>query len=165
MLFAPIRWGPGPTRACSISKYNLGTVLLSIILWYPSSLNCVLIYLPGSNNIADSNGYNKQLIIRLDNAIRLNKHHKTDESKDNKKWVTFTYTGNYIRTITKLFKHTKVQIAFKIGNTIDNLLKETRNINTFEQAGIYKLNCMDCQKVYIGHTITQNYVQGTYQKH
>jgi hypothetical protein len=103
-------------------------------------------------NIAESNGYNKQQIIRLDNTIRLNKQHKTEESKDNKRWVMFTYTGNYIRTITKLLKHTKVQIAFKTGNTTGNLLKETCNINTFEQAGIYRLKYMDCQKVYIGQT-------------
>jgi hypothetical protein len=59
---------------------------------------------------------------------------------------------DYIRTVTKLFKHTKVQIAFKTGNTIGNLLKETRNINKFEKAGIYRLKCIDCQKVYIGQT-------------
>jgi hypothetical protein len=59
-------------------------------------------------NIAESNGYNKQQIIRLDNAIRQNKHKKTDDSKDNKEWATFTYAGNYIRTITKLFQHTEV---------------------------------------------------------
>jgi hypothetical protein len=88
-------------------------------------------------NIAESNGHNKQKIIKLDNAISLNKRHKSEESKNNKKWVTFAYTGNYIRTITKLFKHTKVQIAFKTGNTIGNLLKETRNFNKFEHAGIY----------------------------
>jgi hypothetical protein len=46
-------------------------------------------------NIVESNGYNKQQIIKLDNAIRLNKHHRTDESNDNKKWIMFTYTGNY----------------------------------------------------------------------
>jgi hypothetical protein len=103
-------------------------------------------------NIAESNGYNRKQIIRLDNAIRINEHQKTAESKDQKKWVTFTYTGNYIRTITKLFKHTKVQIAFKTRNTIGNLLKEMRNINKLEQAGIYRLKCMDCQKVYIGQT-------------
>jgi hypothetical protein len=32
MLFAPVRWGPVPTAECSICTYNLGTVLLSVIL-------------------------------------------------------------------------------------------------------------------------------------
>jgi hypothetical protein len=51
-----------------------------------------------------------------------------------------------------LLKHAKVQEAFKTENTIGNLLKETRNINKFEQAVIYRLKCMDCRKVYIGQT-------------
>jgi hypothetical protein len=103
-------------------------------------------------NIAEDNGYNRKEIIRLDNKMRINPHKRDTESKDQKKWVTFTYTGYYIRTITKLFKHTEVQIAFKTRNTIGNLLKETHDLNTFEQAGIYRLKCMDCQKVYIGQT-------------
>jgi hypothetical protein len=103
-------------------------------------------------NIAESNGYNRKQITRLDNTIRINRQQKDTESKEQKKWVTFTYTGNYIRTITKLFKHKKVQIAFKTRNTISNLLKKTPNLNTFEQAGIYRLKYMDCQKVYIGQT-------------
>jgi hypothetical protein len=42
--------------------------------------------------------------------------------KERKKWVTFTYLGNYNCAIRKLFKHLNIKITFKTTNTIGNVL-------------------------------------------
>jgi hypothetical protein len=39
------------------------------------------------------------------------------------KWVTVTYNGKETRKITKPFPDTKLKIAFRTRNTIQNILK------------------------------------------
>jgi hypothetical protein len=73
-------------------------------------------------NIAKNNGYNRQQIIKIDNTIKQSKHKNNSDPKQ--KWVSFTFSGNYVRTITKLFKNTNINIAFKTNNTIGNVLKK-----------------------------------------
>jgi hypothetical protein len=68
------------------------------------------------------------------------------------KWVTFTYTGNYIRKITKLFKDTNLKIAFKTTSTLGKLLNEKQEIDSYERSRIYKITCQSCHKVYISQT-------------
>jgi hypothetical protein len=68
------------------------------------------------------------------------------------KWISFTFTGNYVRTITKLLKNTNIKVAFKTNKTIGNILKDRTTNNTYEQAGIYKLTCAECKQAYIGQT-------------
>jgi hypothetical protein len=48
-------------------------------------------------NIAENNGYNRQQIARLENSVKQQKNQDNNEEKQ--KWITFTYSGNYIRTI------------------------------------------------------------------
>jgi hypothetical protein len=59
--------------------------------------------------------------------------------------VTFTYSGNYIHTITKLFKNTDINIAFKTTHTIGPT-------NKYDHTRIYKLTCAECHKSYKGQT-------------
>jgi hypothetical protein len=57
-------------------------------------------------------------------------------------------------TITNLFKHTDIKIAFKTSNTIQQRTK-TRNHDTthdLSKSGIYKMTCKTCNKAYIGQT-------------
>jgi hypothetical protein len=61
-------------------------------------------------NIAENNGYNRQQIEKLDNSVKQQKNQHNNEEKQ--KWITFTYSRNYIRTITKLFKHTQIKKSF-----------------------------------------------------
>jgi predicted DNA binding CopG/RHH family protein len=56
-----------------------------------------------------------------------NKHNKQQNWKDNpnptnKKCAKFTYIGKDTRVITKLFKHTNIQIAFTTKNNLGKLL-------------------------------------------
>jgi transposase-like protein len=52
-----------------------------------------------------------------------------------------------------MFKHTDLKIAFRMNNTIENLLKQRDLIpNEFSSSGVYKLTCPDCHKAYVGQT-------------
>ena len=64
--------------------------------------------------------------------------------------------GPQTKYITKLFKHTNVNIAFKTNNTLGHILTHNTHTNTkntsdkFHESGIYQLTCKDCNKKYIG---------------
>jgi ferritin-like metal-binding protein YciE len=75
-----------------------------------------------------------------------------EKNDGQEKWVTFTYTGSYIRKITTIFKDTDVKVAFKTNTIITKLLNSTQIISTYEQSGIYEMTCQSCQKSYIGQT-------------
>jgi hypothetical protein len=94
-------------------------------------------------NIAENNG-NRQQILRIYHSIERKNHSNNDNVQQ--KWVPFTFAGNYIRTITKIFKNTNIKIAFKINNTIGNILKDRITNSTYEQTGIYKLICAECKQ-------------------
>jgi hypothetical protein len=74
------------------------------------------------------------------------------DSPNNGKMITFTYTGNYIRKITKLFKDTSIKIALKTNYTTGKLVNEELETHPYEQSGRYKTTCQSCHKVYIGQT-------------
>jgi hypothetical protein len=77
------------------------------------------------------------------------------DTKQEKKWVTFTYIGKETRHIAKLFKNTKVKTAFRTNNTIKRILKPKPQIelgNKYNSPGVYKLKCNDCHLQYIGQT-------------
>jgi hypothetical protein len=103
-------------------------------------------------NIALNNGYRKEDIIQIYNKLKQKVNNPSNKDNKEQKWITYTYTGSYIRKITKLFKNTNVKIAFKTHHTIGKSIHEKRNINTRAQSGIYKLTCQTCHQVYIGQT-------------
>jgi len=66
--------------------------------------------------------------------------------------------------ITNAFKHSDLKIAFRTNNTIENLLKQRDSIpDKFSSSGVYKLNCADCHKAYVGQTEIQFYTR--YKEH
>jgi hypothetical protein len=84
-------------------------------------------------NIALNNGYRKEDIIHIHNKPEQRQNKPENNAKKEQKWVTFTYTGNYIRKITKLFKDTNLKIAFKTTSTTGKLLNEKQETNSYEQ--------------------------------
>jgi hypothetical protein len=64
-------------------------------------------------NIAVNNAYMKEDILRLYNKLKQRENNPEKEAEKEQKLVTFTYTGNYIRKLTKLLKNTDIKIAFK----------------------------------------------------
>jgi hypothetical protein len=71
-----------------------------------------------------------------------------------KKWGLFTYTAPETRFVTKIFRHTTVNIAFHTRNTIQQHLSNAppTHPQTYDSSGIYQLTCPDCSKRYIGQT-------------
>jgi hypothetical protein len=70
--------------------------------------------------------------------------------REQQKRITFIYTGNYMRKVSKLFKDTNLNVAFKTASTVNNFLTNKKQI--YEQTGIYKITCRSCYKIYIGQT-------------
>jgi hypothetical protein len=71
---------------------------------------------------------------------------------ENKKLGIFTYFGNEVCSITKIFNRLNVKTAFQTKNTIGKLLKPTVETNKYENSGIYKFKCLTCHSLYIGQT-------------
>lgn len=116
--------------------------------------------------IARNNGYNDNLVYRLikknKNIINKQKNPPTtlqpikEITKDNNQFTTFNFTSNKIYKITKELQKNNINIAFKTNNNlkhkIPNKLNNYNNNDQYENCGVYKLSCQDCNKVYIGQT-------------
>jgi hypothetical protein len=130
--------------------------LLNRVNKYPLSEQNKQTELKIIKQIAHENGYSNS-ILRQKQRTTLNITENTDNTttKNNKKWSTFTYTGKETRYITKLFKDTGINIAFKTNNTLSRFTKTKPPIkhnNKYNSPGIYKLKCKDCPPQYIGKT-------------
>jgi hypothetical protein len=104
-------------------------------------------------NIDVNNGYRKEDIIHIYNKLKYQKKNPNNNTEiEQQKWITFTYTGNYTCSITKLFKDTSLNVAFKTTSTLNIFLTNKQKTNIYKQSGIYKKTCQSCYKVYIGQT-------------
>jgi hypothetical protein len=63
--------------------------------------------------------------------------------------ATFTYWGKETKKITNPFKDTKIKVAFRTKNTIQNVIKPHLQIDKYEKSGVYQIKCMDCPLKYI----------------
>ncbi|PNF21350.1 hypothetical protein B7P43_G18081 [Cryptotermes secundus] len=111
------------------------------------------------NNILINNKYNTDIITKLTTnnrkqniAKQQNITEDSEEQKTKTKWATFTYIGKETRNITKLFRDTKLKIAFRTKNNLQHILKSRPEINKYNNSGIYSMKCLDCPKEYIGQT-------------
>ena len=105
--------------------------------------------------MAEKNGYPRHTINNLKKKPTSRKVQKEKQEENeitqNKKWITFTYYSPQIRRIINLFKNTNIQIAFRTTNTIQQQLNIGK-VNLTNPNGIYRLQCMTCNRVYIGQT-------------
>jgi hypothetical protein len=83
-------------------------------------------------NIALNNGCRKEDIIHIHNKLKQCQNKPENNTKKERKWVTFTYTGNCICKITKLLKDGNLKIAFKTTSTIGKLLNEKQETNSYD---------------------------------
>jgi hypothetical protein len=97
--------------------------------------------------ILHNNEYNTD-IIQKKQKQKQNPH--TDTQNQKTKWVTFTYNGKETRKITRLFKYTKLKIAYRTKNTTQNILKPQPQTEKYSKSGIYQMKCNDCPLKYIG---------------
>jgi hypothetical protein len=108
--------------------------------------------------IAVNNGYHKlatklhMIIAQTQNKVKHTPPATSHESREIK-WTKFTYFGPHIRTLTKLFAHTNVRIAYSVNNIIKQKNKTQKHAtDKYSLSGIYKLKCNACEGVYIGQT-------------
>jgi hypothetical protein len=96
-------------------------------------------------NISEINGYDKK-ITTLHNHT---KHKGRSDNNITDKKGHITFTGNYIRTITKLFKNRNIKISFKTTISIGNILRKTPTNVKYDHRDTYKLTCADCHRAYV----------------
>ena len=116
-------------------------------------------------NTAVMNGFSARTIEKLRQHNRCSRNKTLGERESDTKretWATFTFYGNYIRSITNIFKNTQIRIAFKSTNTLSQLLVNTKDTKP-EVSGIYRLTCETCQGVYIGQTGRS--IEARYKEH
>ena len=111
-------------------------------------------------NLAIKNGYSTHLINNLiKKAQRKEELSKCTslKTKDNNtyKWITLTYTGSETHQIANIIKkHNKnIKIAYKTDNNLKKIIpNQISKINKYDKRGVYKINCKNCEKFYIGMT-------------
>jgi hypothetical protein len=98
------------------------------------------------NQIAKENEYQpSSMILKFKANNKPNTPHTTQEIPENKKWAVFTYVGKETRYITKLFRNTSIETAFKTTNNLKkHLFPNQVTTDKYEKPGVYKLKCMDC---------------------
>jgi hypothetical protein len=71
-------------------------------------------------------------------------------SKNSKKTKMgiFTYSGNDVRSVTKIFTKYNVMTAFWTTNTLGMLLKPTEEKSKYESSVVYKFKYLACQGLY-----------------
>jgi hypothetical protein len=74
-------------------------------------------------NMAQNNNFPQNFITNLKVQMKQQKVHQTEDKNENKKRATFTYYSPKIRKITKLLKYTKIKIALKNTNKIQQYTK------------------------------------------
>jgi hypothetical protein len=78
---------------------------------------------------------------------------QSQNSQNNQKCCTFTYTGKETMYTTKIFKHWNIKVAYRTNNTLQkHLTHSIQNHGKFTRFGVYKLTCADCEKAYIRQT-------------
>ena len=75
--------------------------------------------------------------------------------QESRKIITFPYIKNFQEQLCRIFKKSKLQIIFNIENTFQTKIFPTpkdRIQKKFKYNVIYEINCIQCNKKYIGQT-------------
>ena len=111
-----------------------------------------------TKHILHNNKYDPLLLDKAISTVNTKTHTQQEtlptQTIHKTKLATFTYVGPQTKFITKLFKNTNLNIAYKTNNTIGKLLtpNNTSTSDKFNKSGIYQLTCLDCNMKYIGQT-------------
>jgi hypothetical protein len=93
-----------------------------------------------------NNEYDMCLIEKPLNQGKQKNDTYTDPQNQKIKWITFTYYGKETRKVTKLFRDTKLKVAYCTRNTISNILKSKPHKNKYDRSEINCMKCLDCPK-------------------
>lgn len=110
-------------------------------------------------NIAKYNGFSPKIVHDIlrkqKNKVNFAKSTTlSNEPKLNKqKYVKIPFHPTATKGLNKILSKVDLKIAFTSNNTIKiNLGNPKDKINTLDKSGIYEINCLDCEKKYIGQT-------------
>jgi hypothetical protein len=105
-------------------------------------------------NNSQNNQYKLTHILKKPKKDIENKNPQGKKEYNNKKCAIFTYVGREVKTITKLFRNTNINIAYKTHNKIERILlpKLATTTDGYNNSGIYQLNCLEYPKTNIGQT-------------
>ena len=108
--------------------------------------------------LATQNGYNQNIIDSMLRNIKKQKESKRNnhEIKPTEKYISLPFNTSFNKAIRRTFYKTKYQIGYKTQNNAFNLINKMsapkENIDLYEKSGLYKIECTDCEKFYIGQT-------------
>lgn len=69
----------------------------------------------------------------------------------NHKWITITYFGPWVKTVTKVFQNTDLKMAFQTNNTIKHHVRmKERTTDVYNLSGVYQMLCKECPLKYLG---------------
>jgi hypothetical protein len=60
----------------------------------------------------------------------------------NKIWTKFTFFGNEIITLTKIFENSRVKVAYNVNNAIKTKCKVNKPHDKYSNCGVYQLKCI-----------------------
>lgn len=117
--------------------------------------------------MAKKNGYSERIMNILNRKIKQNIQGVNENGRENiqqKKRVTVSYTGPYIRTLANIFKNTNIQITYKPVSKLENYLTSGQKLpKDIKNSGIYELICQTCKHSYIGQTSRDHHTR--YKEH
>ena len=96
----------------------------------------------------------REIISKEQKTFSMNKNYDID-NHENKKIIIFPYIQNFQEQLCRIFKTYNIQIIFTIENTFQKIIFPTLKDKTqtkFKYNIIYEINCIQCNKKYIGQT-------------
>ena len=107
--------------------------------------------------IAINNGYTRELVLKMVKKKKLclaqKELYKAQPNTEEQKWKTLTYTGYTSEKIKRSIKKEGVRITtINRDNLGKSIVNSKTKINPGEKSGIYKIQCNDCDAIYIGKT-------------
>ena len=103
--------------------------------------------------------YNGEIVDKLvrKHSVKINsKSGLTGPDKKDTKFIVTEYTNVLPVIVKNELKKRTITVAFKTTNNIKKRLGQRTHIPDEEKTGVYKLECDDCDKFYIGQTGRQS---------
>lgn len=106
--------------------------------------------------IIRNNNYKESIVDKIIKRIKNKKQHEDKNKKEEEEEYlgALTYIGWNTQKIKKCFDKYGVKMAIKRSRTVFDLInnKNTEDIPITQKSGVYKIECEDCNMVYIGES-------------
>src|SRR5699024_12574076 len=108
---------------------------------------------------ARCNGFDCALVNKIINRFKFKQMVNESstfrkERLGNTSFVTLPYIPALTKGLERIFRGLDMNVVYTPGPSLQSLLgNPTDKISSNETSGIYEINCKDCNKKYIAHTI------------